>query len=127
MAGGNEAALQIGQFLPMLVGLIFLFLLAAAALPDADDPNQLNLLEYYAEHRSYIWTLYALALASMLVVRLSGNAVGPDISRYDTLIQVVVLAAMVSLIFIANRWWHAAVLLGLTFAGPVRWLTRSLG
>lgn len=126
IAGARHEPLMIGQFLPMLVGLVFLFLLAAAVLPDDGDSNALNLHRYYKEHRRYIWVLYALALTSMIAIRLSGNAIRTDLSPYDTYIDLSVLAVMISLILIRNRWWHGAVLLALTIVGPGRWLAHSL-
>src|ERR1044072_2671587 len=57
---GREAgALTIAAFLPMLLLLILLFLLASAVLPDEVPEEGIDLRTYYHDNGSYIWTLFA--------------------------------------------------------------------
>src|SRR5687767_5725152 len=129
IAQSQAGSMTIGQFLPILVELILLFLLAAAVLPDEVPKDGLDLKKYYDENGSYIWSLFSAALGWLLV---SGGIVavrgGMPLDRLleSRMADLGVLAVMISLIFIRRRWWHAVALL-LLASGPVAWLSRSIG
>ena len=127
VAGARTVPLTIGDFLPMLVGLVFLFLLAAASMPDEIPAKGIDLRRYYDEHRRYLWTLYSLAGVSLMVTRLvAPQSVQVKFLSLENLIDAAALALMISLAVVRNRWWHIAVLAVLTLAGPVRWLSITL-
>jgi len=46
--------ITIGGFLPLLIGLILLFLLTAATLSDEVPAEGLDLRDFYAENRGFI-------------------------------------------------------------------------
>jgi hypothetical protein len=126
---GKDAPMTIAGFLPLLVTLILLFLLSAASLPDEASEAKLDLKAYYDGNRRYFWSLMTLVFAwnigSDLIQELLG---GRPLLRAlaDRPLDIVVLALFASLIFVGRRWWHALVLL-LAMAGPVTWLSRSVG
>lgn len=120
--------ITIGQFLPILLELILLFLLCAATLPDEIPAEGLSLRDYYDAQGPYVWTLFAAALAWTFVagqIALAANGQWGLRELLDRGVDLVVLALMVSLVFVRRRWWHAIVLLALA-TGPIGWLSRSL-
>jgi hypothetical protein len=126
----GEGALTIGAFLPMLVLLILMFLLASAVLPDEVPAAGLDLKSYYHDNGSYIWSLFSCAAgwgtATRIVTDLQAGATAPPLLA-GRIPEFLVLAMIISLIFIRRRWWHAVALLILAGVGPVLWLSRSLG
>ena len=128
IAQPGAKSMTIGAFLPTLVELILLFLLAAACLPDEVPPEGMDLKAYYHENGAYIWSLFAAALGWLIasdVVR-AFPRVGLPRALQPQFEDLTVLAVMISLIFVRNRWWHALGLLILA-QGPLGWLSRSLG
>lgn len=123
-----EGPMTIGRFLPALIELILLFLLASAVLPDEVPAEGIDLRDYYAANRAYIWSLYSAALGWAILGKLIAGvaARAPLFRTIGALIpDLIVVGLMVSLIVVRKRWWHAAVLLVLML-GPVGWLSRSL-
>ena len=125
----GEVHMTIGQFLPLFVELVLLFLLGAAALPDDVPAEGVDLKTYYDRNGPYFWSLYTAALGWLIVcqaISLVANGENLMLLIEGRLIDILVLGVFASLIFIRNRWWHviAFLILGL---GPIGWLTRSLG
>lgn len=125
-----KGPLTIGGFLPMLVALVLVVLLALATLPDeVPAAAEIDLRDYYREQSPYIWTLLSLAFGWIIVtgaveaVR-SGAGLGPWL--IDRSFEFVFLGIMASLVVVRRRWWHWVGLLVLSI-GPVGWLSRSIG
>ena len=124
----QDTGLTIGQFLPLLVELVILFLLSAAALPDAVTTDGIDLKAYYHRNGPYFWSLFTAALGwpiAMHIVEAVTNGTPLDLLS-GRLIDLGVLVLFASLIFIRKLWWHAIAMLLLS-AGPIGWLSRSLG
>ena len=131
---GQAGALSIGQFLPSLVALVLLFLLAAAALPDDVPAEGLDLREYYDRNGRYFWGLYTATLGWLLAAEAVPAAwrraeAGEPFAAMlvDTIgFDVVILALFASLALVRKRWWHAVGFVVLA-TGPAAWISRSLG
>lgn len=125
----TQDGMTIGQFLPLFVELVILYLLAAAALPDDVTAETLDLRTYYDRNGAYFWALYTAAVAWPIVTDAASSAstaVAMMGFMVDRAIDIGVLAVFASLIFIRRRWWHALALCLLAL-GPISWLSRSLG
>ncbi len=129
IAGQPAGSVSIGAFLPTLVTLIVLFLLAAVSLPDEVPEEGTDLKAHYAAQHGYIWSLYSLALGWLTLVNIVRYS-SEDRSLAGTLGykggDLLVLAVMISLIFVRARWWHVAAMAVLSL-GPLGWLSRTLG
>lgn len=124
----QDTGITIGQFLPLLVEQVVLFLLAAAALPDEVPSDGVDLKAYYDRNGPYFWSLFTAALAwpiTMDIVQAVTNGSVLDFLS-GRLVDLGVLVVFASLIFIRKLWWHALAMLLLS-AGPIGWLSRSLG
>jgi len=128
IAQPGARSLTIGAFLPTLVELVLLLLLASAVLPDEVPSEGLDLRAYYHENGGYIWTLFAAALAWLVFTDLvsTSSRIGLYRAALRQQGEFMVLAVMLSLVFVRNRWWNGIALLALS-SGPAGWLSRSLG
>lgn len=61
----------VGMFLPLLVGLILLFLLASAVLPDRVPAEGLDLRTFYFQEHRYFWLLFALFVAIFAIQQIA--------------------------------------------------------
>ena len=129
LAGERQSgSITIGAFLPLLVLLVLLFLLAAASLPDELDPGPIDLRFYYARQSRYIWTLYALSLGWLIGTQAVQGAIEQGrLSLGQNADEIGIIAFMASMAIVRPRTWHAVGLAVLTYTGPVGWLARSLG
>jgi hypothetical protein len=123
--------LTIGMFLPLVMGLMLLYLSASASLPDEVPKEGLDLKAYYFEQQRYFWILFASLLALFMINRIGltwsvrGFEAVPRLLR--TLVpNVVLLALIVSLAFIRKRWWHTLWLAILPVAVLVSTSGRAL-
>jgi len=124
----QQAPMTIGHFLPMLVLLVLLFLLAAASLPDELAEGPIDLRAYYRNQSRYIWSLYALTLSWLIGTQMAAEAVARGrFSPAENIAELVVIAVMLSMAAVRNRAWHVVGLAVLTYTGPLGWLSRSLG
>lgn len=125
--GTQDQPLTIGQFMPQLVELVLLFLLAAGALPDEIPAGGLDLRKYYDRNRPYFWSLYAAALAWPVAIETVAaliNGASWGALRYRGM-DFLILSVFISLVFIRNRWWHLAAFV-LMSLGPIGWMSRAL-
>lgn len=124
----EDTSVTIGEFLPLLVELVILFLLAASALPDDIPAEGVDLKTYYHSNGPYFWSLFTAALGWLLLTDAVENGLNGDLLAFlsQRVIDFVVLIVFTSLIFVRRLWWHAIALLLLS-SGPIGWLSRSLG
>lgn len=127
----TNGPVTIGTFLPLLVELFLLFLLASAALPDEVPAEGIDLREYYLQNARYFWTLFtALLLAFMLhrlvtAVVLSGSAAIPGTLR-SMIPNYILVGVTFSLVLVRRVAWHALWLLVLPIVYLVALVGRSL-
>jgi hypothetical protein len=126
-----STAMTAGRFLPMLLGLMVLILLASAVLPDSIPAEGIDLRTFYfAEHR-YLWVLFALfvtILASQQIVgawyfRGSGAAAR---QLSSVLPNVVISVLALGLSRTQRPIWHTLWLLLLPLILLVGLVTRPL-
>lgn len=125
----QDAPMTIGQFLPLIVELVLLFLLAAAALPDEVPPGGLDLKLYYQSNSPYLWSLFAAALGWLLFIEILGTALEglPLMAAIEGhAVDLLVVVLFVVLVFVKRLWIHA-IALAFFAIGPIGWLSRSLG
>lgn len=124
----QDTPLTIGQFLPLLVELVILFLLAAAALPDEVPADGVYLKAYYHRNGFYFWGLFTAAVGWPITVDIFEALMNGRLVDFlaGRLVDLGVLVVLASLIFTRRLWWHAVAMLLLS-AGPIGWLSRSLG
>lgn len=103
-------ALTIGLFLPLLIGLIALYLLASAVLPDEVPDAGLDLRTFYFTEHRYFWLLFALLTASFVVLQVANawhfrgpGAVGQ--SLWAVRLNLIITLAL-SLAYSSRPWWH---------------------
>ena len=125
----NIGAVSIGEFLPSLVTLVLVFLLAGAALPDEVPAEGLSLRAYYDRNGPYFWGLFAATLAWLIAVDLATTLIRggslPAVLR-GNVVELGILAVFVSMALVRRRWWHAVGFLILA-SGPLGWVSRSGG
>jgi hypothetical protein len=126
--GDLDRPITIGLFLPFIVELILLSLLAAAALPDEVPAEGLDLRSYYWATASYFWTVLALLAGIFLLHRLGlawtihGAETMFRILR-TTLPNFLFIATCISLALWQRSWWHALWLALM----PLLYLANLLG
>ncbi len=101
-------------FLPLAISLVFMYLSAAATLPDSVPTEGINLREFYFDNRAHYWGL----VAGFFVFNVLLNVIdqfrfgwfGPSWQKDFPLLASDLFALVVvgPLIFVRNYWWHAA-------------------
>ena len=126
---GHEFAL--GGFLPDFLTLLLLFFIASAALPDEVAADGLDLRAYYAENRTYFWSLFLLlavsTTASTLLHRANSATTASEVTRWileSGNVTLVVIAAI--LIATAKRWVHAGLVLFMLAMLVWQWVTLTI-
>lgn len=108
------SGLTFEMFLGVLVSVTLLFLMGAAALPDATDEPAIDLRAHYATVSLRYWLLFAIhwTLATVISIWAQVHIAGARLSLASPVYLIVPLA--LSLAFTRQRWWHALCLIGLT-------------
>ena len=121
----QSTGLRVVQFLPNLVLLLLIYLMAAAVLPDGVPEKGLNLREFYVETAPYFWLL-VLAMTIAIIVILGPRSAGTTdilaVAR-SQIPNIVVLAAVTPLLFVRNIRVHQLVIIG--FVAMVSWIYLS--
>lgn len=125
-------AWTIGAFLPFLLELVLMFLLACVALTDEVAIEGVSLRAYYFEQRSYFWSLFAALIAVFALHRIGltwafgGTDAFPAV-LWNLVPNAVLIAAAVSLAVIRAPWWHGLWLALLPAAYLATLFDRPLG
>ena len=121
----QSAGLRVVQFLPNLLLLLLIYLMAAAVLPDGVPEEGLNLREFYVETAPYFWLL-VLAMTIAIIFILGPRSAGTTdilaVAR-SQIANIVVLAAVTPLLFVRNIRVHQLVIIG--FVAMVSWIYLS--
>ena len=117
----------LGGFLPLAALLVVLFLLNAAALPDAVPREGLDLRAFYDANGSYFWSLFAAYVTLSIALDLGERAAsGLSIDVLSYASNLVLIALFVALVWVRRRAFHgvAVVLLLALFLSD--WVSMSL-
>jgi hypothetical protein len=127
----STSRFALGWFLPDLVTLLLLFLIASAALPDEVPTQGLDLEGYYFENCTYFWSLFALLVvsttASGILHRATSAATASDVMGW--ILQsgnVTLLVFSAVLIATKRRWVHTALVLFMFAALVWQWVALTI-
>jgi hypothetical protein len=105
---------RIAGFLPLMAQILLLYLLNAAALPDAVPDEGIDLRRFYEDNARYFWLLFAgyvsLVIAISAVSRIAeGQGILPIVQ--NLLADALLMGAFLWLAFTRRRAVHAVVML----------------
>lgn len=123
----NASELRLIEFLPRLVLLLMIYLLAAAVLPDKVPEKGIDLRAFYQETSRYFWSLVLLLTLSIMVFL--APAGGPSdylggVSRHLAL-DIIVLAIAIPAIVIRNVRVQQCAVIGLVLLVSWTYLASS--
>jgi hypothetical protein len=100
----NATELRLLEFLPRLIVLMFIYLLAAAALPDEIPEQGLDLRTFYLESSRYFWTLIVLLTVLIMIVLVPADAAHDYLGelRRHLLLDSIALAIAIPAMFFRN-------------------------
>ena len=106
----------IGIFLPIVGGLLLLYLTCAAVLPDEVPTEGLDLRASYFANARYFWTLFAILVAGFVIIRMGRSIAFVGWARTVPALPSVVPNAVLVLLFLSlgwvrRSWWHTLLLL----------------
>jgi hypothetical protein len=109
----NATELRLIEFLPRLILLLLIYLLAAAVLPDEVPEKGINLRTFYVETSRYFWAL-VLLLTLFIMIFLVPAGVQNDylggLARHELLDALVLVVAIGALSIRNIRFQQAAVI-----------------
>jgi hypothetical protein len=115
----DATELRLIEFLPRLLLLLLIYLLAAAVLPDEVPEKGINLRTFYVETSRHFWSLVLLLTLSIMIflvpTKANANYLG-GLAKHELLDAVVLVVAILALSVRNIRIQQAAVvfLLALT-------------
>ena len=117
----------VGRFLPVLISLLLLFLLAASALPDEVPDEGIDLRAYYLENRGYFWSLFALFVLSTLLGDIhDAGAGGWRAVLWEARFKMLFLPAAIWLTRTRRPWAHGVVLVAMMVVSTLQ-MTSTVG
>ena len=96
----NATELRLIEFLPRLLLLLLIYLLAAAVLPDEVPEKGINLRTFYVETSRYFWSLVLLLTVSIMIFLVPTGANADylgGLARHELLDGIVLVIAIVAL------------------------------
>lgn len=124
MTNGPDArdAMTLGEFLPLMVMMVLLALLAAASFPDHIPDEGLDLAQYYQDNRVYQWSLFLAYLGFLhigFVIRTAKSAT----SLTDMLVVLpeTIILGLFSLVIFARKWWQVGLAFAAFSFAPIVW------
>jgi hypothetical protein len=109
----NATELHLIEFLPRLLILLLIYLLAAAALPDEVPEEGINLRTFYVETSRYFWALIGLLTLGIMIFLVPGGArtdyLG-GITRHMLLDAIVLVVAAAAILVRNIRVQQGAVI-----------------
>ena len=118
----NATELRLLDFLPRLVLLLLIYLLAAAVLPDEVPEKGIDLRNFYVETSRYFWALVLLLTIFIMIFIVPANGRSDylgGIARHEALDAFVLVVAGTA-IFVRNIRVHQTAVL--TIVGLTAWI-----
>lgn len=121
----------VGAFLPFLGGLILLYLICGAALPDEVPEQGLDLRDFYFANAPFFWTLFTVLIGQFVLVRVGRNLAYAGLDATIAVLPAVVpnlllIVLTASLIRVKRSWWHGLMLVLLPLLSIFSMLDRPL-
>ena len=114
---------SVAGFLPFVVSMIFLVLIAAAVLPD-EVPEKLDLEQFYFDQHRYFWGMFSIYLGWIV---LREFLVRPDHVDYRMLAWMVpTVAMMIAMAWTRRKWVHSILVPLIVAKAASTWLPWSL-
>ncbi|MEM9085453.1 MAG: hypothetical protein AAGB23_05975 [Pseudomonadota bacterium] len=128
MTRDESDAFSLAEFLPIMIEMILLALLAAVSFPDSIPEEGLDLADYYQENRAYQWTLFAgyfavVHLTFAVSTALDAHSIKDMWVVVPDTIFLVLFAAMI----FVRKWWQVAVGFAVLSVVPFAWANFTLG
>jgi phosphatidylglycerophosphatase A len=123
---GREA-LSLGEFIPLMVQMVLLALLAAASFPDTVPEEGLDLAQYYQDNRVYQWSLFLIFFGLIhagYVIRTARSAT--SLADMWVVVPDTVVICLFSLMLFARKWWQVGLGFAVFSFVPVVWATLTL-
>ena len=122
-------SISFAEFMPVMLQLVLLVLLAAVSLPDRVEGDGRDLARYYQHNRRYQWGLYAIYFWSIHVGYLAhvfrtSDSVLTVLTRAgpDTVFGLLFIVMM-----FAEKWRWVAIGFAILALSPILWAARTLG
>jgi hypothetical protein len=110
----TATGLRLIEFLPRLVLLLLIYLLAAAVLPDEVPESGINLRQFYVDSSRHFWALVSL-LTLCIMIFLVPMGAGADylggLAKHELLDAMVLLVAIAALMIRNIRVQQGAVII----------------
>src|SRR4051812_6386954 len=118
----QSAGLRLIEFLPNLILLLLIYLMAAAVLPDEVPEHGLDLRLFYAESAPYFWSLVLAMTVAIIAILGPRNAGSSDLLAVarNQIVNIAILIVVAPLPFVRNIRLHQAVIVA--FVGLVSWI-----
>ena len=118
----------LGGFLPLAALLVVLFLLNAAALPDAVPDEGMDLRAFYDANGPYFWSLYAVVVVLSIANNVGGRvALGLSVDVLSYGPNLVLIALFVALARFRHRALHGVAVVALLALFLAQWASMSVG
>lgn len=123
-----------GEFFPLLVALLILFLINAAALPDRVPPEGIDLRAFYESNSPYFWSLFAMYIVSNILFNASSRIFDADLTwaeLFSTLAfsvpNIVLVGLFIGMARFRSRIFHSAVVVVVVALLGFLWAQQRIG
>ena len=117
--------ISLGAFLPMMLQMILLALLAAVSFPDTIPESGLDMADYYQENRVYQWSLFVAYFGLIHANFVAATArSATSIADMWVVVPDTIMIGLFTLMIFARKWWQVALGFAVFSFVPIVWATR---
>ncbi|MEM9309801.1 MAG: hypothetical protein AAGA34_00015 [Pseudomonadota bacterium] len=122
-----DTEMSLGAFLPLMLQMILLALMAAVSFPDTIPEEGLDLAKYYQENRVYQWSLFLAYFGLVHTAYVIATArAATSIADMWVVVPDTIMVGLFSLMIFARKWWQVALGFAVFSFIPVVWATRLI-